>query len=288
MTIPPRQFVPPLDFRTPIVDPNTGQPTLQFIQLWQQTQGNETGTNAEITTIQAEVDAVEVDITALQAAAVPPGGATSYVLTKDSGADYDMSWQPGGGGGGGGGSPFQGALVYRTTDLTAQDFTAGVVIDWQAEEYDEGAFYDNAASASRLVIPSGVTRAILSGQIRINSISSGAAVLGRVRKNGSIVFTGYPGTVAAAGSGNAVVVNFVSPVLDVAATDYFDVELQLAGDSSVDLTASGSWFAIEAVPANSGGGSGTGGIWAPLVTGALPGPELVATGDGQCVMVQIG
>jgi hypothetical protein len=34
--------------------------------------------------------------------------------------------------------------------------------------------------------------------------------------------------------------------------------------------------------------TGTGGVWAPMVTGTLPGPELMATGDGQCIMVQIG
>ena len=30
---------------------------------------------------------------------VPTGGLTGEVLTKDSNADFDMSWQPGGGGG---------------------------------------------------------------------------------------------------------------------------------------------------------------------------------------------
>ena len=32
---------------------------------------------------------------------------------------------------------------------------------------------------------------------------------------------------------------------------------------------------------------GTTGIYAPLVTGETPGPVLVATEDGQCIMVQI-
>ncbi len=30
---------------------------------------------------------------------IPAGGAAGEVLTKDSGTDYDVSWQPGGGGG---------------------------------------------------------------------------------------------------------------------------------------------------------------------------------------------
>lgn len=36
------------------------------------------------------------------------------------------------------------------------------------------------------------------------------------------------------------------------------------------------------------GSGGSGGIWAPLVSGGLPGPELIANGAGECIMVQIG
>lgn len=41
-----RTNISPLDWKTPIVDPNTGAPTLQFIRLWQQLFGNEDGTNS--------------------------------------------------------------------------------------------------------------------------------------------------------------------------------------------------------------------------------------------------
>lgn len=41
MANPPRQSITPLDYRTPIVDPETGAPTLQFVRLWQQLFGNE-------------------------------------------------------------------------------------------------------------------------------------------------------------------------------------------------------------------------------------------------------
>jgi hypothetical protein len=112
VTVPPRQTVSPLNYRTPIVDPTTGMPTLQFIQLLQKLTGNEDGTaadlsgfqaqidtlDAEVTVIEGDITTIEGDIVALEAAKVPPGGATGEVLTKDSATDYDMSWQPGGGG----------------------------------------------------------------------------------------------------------------------------------------------------------------------------------------------
>jgi hypothetical protein len=41
----PRNIVSPLDVREPIVDPNTGAPSLQFVRLWQQLFLNEDGTN---------------------------------------------------------------------------------------------------------------------------------------------------------------------------------------------------------------------------------------------------
>lgn len=41
-----RSQVSPLDWKTRIVDPETGNPTLQFIRLWQSLFGNEDGTNA--------------------------------------------------------------------------------------------------------------------------------------------------------------------------------------------------------------------------------------------------
>lgn len=55
-------------------------------------------------------------------ACLPPGGAPGYVLTKDSGVDYDASWQPGGGGGGGGSSTIsttasQNITAYKVVGL---------------------------------------------------------------------------------------------------------------------------------------------------------------------------
>lgn len=52
--------VPPLDWQTPIVDPKTGQPSAQFIRLWQQTFQNAEGTEGQISgLVEALEDAIE-------------------------------------------------------------------------------------------------------------------------------------------------------------------------------------------------------------------------------------
>lgn len=115
MSTPPRQIVSPLNYRVPIVDPATGMPTLQFIQLLQKLNQNveaDTDVSAlqaqidvidgEITVIEGDITTLQGDVTSLEAAKVPVGGAAGEVLTKLSGSDYAMDWQPASGGGGGG------------------------------------------------------------------------------------------------------------------------------------------------------------------------------------------
>lgn len=51
-----------------------------------------------------------------EGACLPAGGAPGYVLTKDSGVDYDVSWQPGGGGGSGGPSTIS---TFAAVNITA-------------------------------------------------------------------------------------------------------------------------------------------------------------------------
>jgi hypothetical protein len=94
MATPPRQRIDPLNSATPIVDPETGKPTIQFMRLWQQLFSNEDGTNEEAAQALADAQAAQADIDAAQPRLLPPGGATSEVLAKVSATDYDVAWTP--------------------------------------------------------------------------------------------------------------------------------------------------------------------------------------------------
>src|SRR5690606_4550148 len=58
--------VPPLEWQIPIVDPETGRPSAQFMRLWQQTFQNAEGTEGQIGALVEAIDAVEEDIIELQ------------------------------------------------------------------------------------------------------------------------------------------------------------------------------------------------------------------------------
>jgi hypothetical protein len=94
MTIPPRQNVAPLNYQTPIVNPETGMPTLQFIQLLQKLNSNESSATTDLTALQNQIDFVATEVDGLQASAVPPGGDTGEVLTKTGPGNYAMDWLP--------------------------------------------------------------------------------------------------------------------------------------------------------------------------------------------------
>lgn len=69
-----RQKVPPLDWQTPIVDPKTGQPSAQFMRLWQLMFGNEEVTNGQAEEALTGLDAKADKTTNIVAGAGLTGG----------------------------------------------------------------------------------------------------------------------------------------------------------------------------------------------------------------------
>lgn len=142
---------------------------------------------------------------------------------------------------------FRGALVTKSADETAANYSTGAMIGWDSEAYDTDGIHDNATNNSRLTVPAGVTRARFGFQVHTANMTGNINVFGSLYKNG-----GQP---AEAGICNFVVDtdnttprgNAWTPVMTVAEGDYFEVRLTCSGDTSITIVAGLSWFAMEIV-----------------------------------------
>lgn len=146
-----------------------------------------------------------------------------------------------------GSSSFRGALVKKSTDQTAANYTTVAAVAWDAEEYDTDTIHDNSTNNTRLTVPSGVTKVRLTASIWLNAVNASEWVQTYFTKAGAIfvggaVQTGYNDT-AAANAGCSL----VSPVLSVASGDYFEVMLQVESDTSITVKANLSFFAMEII-----------------------------------------
>lgn len=140
---------------------------------------------------------------------------------------------------------FRGALVRKASDLTAQNFTAATAIAWDQEAYDTDAFHDNVTNNSRMTIPAGVNYVKLLACLTLAGITADMYGQLIIRKNGSASYDGRASVVIESGLVTPSI-SVVSPVLAVVAGDYFEVFLLVETDTTVDITAVSSWFAIEA------------------------------------------
>lgn len=134
---------------------------------------------------------------------------------------------------------FRGALVYKSSAQTipATTYTA---ITFNAEEYDTDSIHDNATNNSRLTVPSGITRARLSGQCYWSTNVPNYEC--RLYINGSWAGNALVSTELLSGAQNMA---FASPVLSVSAGDYF--EFYVYTDSGIGADVDSAWFAIEIV-----------------------------------------
>ena len=140
--------------------------------------------------------------------------------------------------------PWRGARVRRTSNFSLSSGTGTIVPHQEASE-DTDNFW-SAGASTRLTIPSGVTRVILSAGVRFNS-SAGLIDL-HIYKNGA-EFNGMPRTRL---DTNAVIpwLSIKSCAIPVVAGDYFEVRVIRGGGSGSEITADeGTWFAIEVIEA---------------------------------------
>lgn len=147
------------------------------------------------------------------------------------------------------GSPaFRGCLVKKSADQTA-DFSAGVAIPWDVEDYDTDTIHDNVTNNTRFTVPSGVSKVELSANLFVVGAGS-SDVLALFRKNGSTSYTGSTLIRVHADSAGEAVLNLKSPVLTVTPGDYFEVVLQIPSDTSSTIYGSTlpyTWAAMQVI-----------------------------------------
>ncbi len=138
---------------------------------------------------------------------------------------------------------FRGASVKKVADQTAQNFTTATAVIWDAEDYDTDGFHDNVTNNSRLTIPAGIAYVRLLAGIRMASVTASNSLGLTIRKNGTTTIAGNSAT----SSLTSPAIQIASPVVAVAAGDYFEVVLTVVTDTSTDIITIGSFFAIEMV-----------------------------------------
>lgn len=147
--------------------------------------------------------------------------------------------------GGGGGGGHAGALVTLGSDHAVAS-GSNTVIGWDAESYDTDGIHDNTVNNSRLTVPVGASKVIVSAQVRWDSNSSGTREI-LLYKNGSGTYAGRPFQHIEA-QADRTVQSFVSPVLAVTPGDYFElVAWQDSGALRNIESHAATWFSLQVI-----------------------------------------
>lgn len=169
--------------------------------------------------------------------ALTPG--TSGFFLKTNGAGADPAWAAGGAGG-----SLRGALVTKAADQIGADYTATLAVGWDSEIYDTDSIHDNVTNNSRLTVPSGVSYVRIGGGIRVQNITSGVFLNTFINKNGSSTWGGSPQSIIDI-DGTSVGTTCWTAFVPVSPGDYFEYMLGVQTDTSVNVIALRSWFAME-------------------------------------------
>ena len=156
----------------------------------------------------------------------------------------------------------RGALVNQVTSFSLPNNTT-TTATWDNEIYDTDNIHDNVTNNSRLTVPTGVTHIRLTGAYRDESNTTGWRFV-QLRKNGGSV-PGLSNVSHGASGANSHFLNLSSPVLEVIAGDYFEMQLFQNSGSTRAISGDNFWFAMEIVePAIVAGGAGKQEIWIPV------------------------
>lgn len=139
----------------------------------------------------------------------------------------------------------RGALVKPATDQIGVNFVGGVAVTFDNKIYDTSQIH-SVTNPTRLTVPPGVNKVRLTfGTQLANTIASEFAILS-IRKNGTFDWDGLATQRTEVTTTN-VQMNCSTPVVEVVAGDYFEAFIQIEAETTVDVDASRTTFAMEII-----------------------------------------
>lgn len=129
------------------------------------------------------------------------------------------------------------ALITLATTQTVTGAGAGGV-PFDTEQYDDASFY-SSGQPTRFTVPAGVSRVRVGCSVVLNNIDTGLTARATIAKNASLNYPGAPiGTASHGGSAQQPRICLASGQLPVVEGDYFEVSVQVAGETSYEVVGS--------------------------------------------------
>jgi hypothetical protein len=143
----------------------------------------------------------------------------------------------------------RGALVTKAASATGLNYSAApTAVPWDDEAgggYDTDSCHDNVTNNTRLSVPSGWSWVRVGYGLQFNNVTFGNWLVATIGKTGTTDYIGRAQSLWSMAGGGTPGITAWSPVLSVTGgTDYFQVFVQ-SQDTSIDIIADTSWFAIE-------------------------------------------
>lgn len=141
----------------------------------------------------------------------------------------------------------RGVLARSTVSQSINGGSVFNTVLFNTEDYDTESMHSTVSNTSRIVIPTGVTRAQFFGGVEAQIVDGDSTKL-YLSRNGS------PGNVsplvATSGKGTSFgfdVFQFSSPIMNVVAGDYFEMFFSYSGAAATSMTAEGTYLGMNII-----------------------------------------